>query len=576
MKKIKLLMLGCAALLAGCSSEDEAVVAEQEVQPEASVVGTLVVTQSGVTEIPLVAAKGTKTVTVEYPSNGNLTRMSVPFKQTSSRTNGSLVSGSISLYSATATCVNVYDGTSKIGENILLPGFVAEHRTTTATRWGGEWNLNHPGQKVGDTDAYFFVRIDDEVVGNIHGSNGQNSSEYYPQSQQGESVFASVNKGRIQTEGVKWQQGTNGVSNYVYSSDGSGTADILKEIPDFLGNQQSVFGEYLFDPNFYKIIWYTVKYQDGVWHVDGLVTKIEKETIDPTPTPDPDPTPTPDPDPDPTPTPTPTPDPVPEPIDTIVPSPVNPDVPSDTVRKEDAIYHNAGVMMYDKDGDKDYNDLVVDYDVEARFPKADGQFPYIKLTMHLRAMSNECDLNKVSMNLKDLENYVCPSDDMYITIQGVNVKDLSYKYPDAIKNTELKPSVSIDGDVIASLENLGWVLTNKTEGWYELDEHGCYNLTQETFNGKPFATLSIMLYPKSDASEAEIEVAIAGILDVAKQSFNFDAGEGDYIIAPVGTPHVSEPYGFEETFPKYPEEGWWLYNAEQQNYDAEKVVNINK
>lgn len=557
MKKSKFLMLACAALLAGCSSENEADVTGQNgTEAETSTIGTLVVTQSGVTEIPLVATKGTKTVTVEYSSNGNLTRMSVPFKQTSSRANGSLVSGSISLYSATATCVNVYDGDSKIGENILLPGFVAERTTTTATRWGGEWDWNKPDQKVGDTDAYYFVRIDEEIVGDIHGSQGQNSSNFYPQSRQGGSVFTSLNKGRIQTEGVKWQQGTNGVSNYVYSSDGSGTADILKEIPDFLGNQESIFGEYLFDPTLYKIIWYTVKCQDGTWHVDGLVTRIDKETIDPTPTPGPDP--------------------VPEPVDTIVPGPVDPDVPADTVKKADAIYHNAGVMMYDKDGDKDYNDLVIDYDVEARFPKADGQFPYIKLTMHLRAMSNECDLSKVSMNFKDLENYVCPSDDMYITIQGVNVKDLSYKYPDAIKNTELTPSVSIDGGVIASLENLGWVLTNNTKGWYELDEHGCYNLTQETFNGKPFATLSIMLYPKENASEAEVEAAIASILDVAKQSFSFDGAEGDYIIAPVGTPHVSEPYSFSEAFPKYPEEGWWTYTDDQQNYNAEKVVNINK
>lgn len=575
MKKSKFLMLACAAVLAGCSSEDDALSSAQGSVSETSEVTTLVVSQSGVSEIPLVAQKGTTSVTVEYSSNGALTTMSVPFETTSTQANSSLVSGKITLYSATSTLINVYNGNEKIGENILLPGFVTTKRTTTTTRTGMPgWGPSGQGgyksgqdEKVGDNDAYYYVRLDDEVAHEL-GSAGQASSNYYPQTNTGGTYFGSLNKGRISTSAVStWQSGTDGVKLYIYSSDGSGTADALAEIPDFFGNKTSIFPAAIasgLNADDYHIIWYTVKLQDGTWHVDGMLTKKSKTDINPEPvTPEPEDTIKPGP------------DPTPEPVDTIVPGPDQPDEPGDTVKTADAIYHNAGVMMYDKDGDKDYNDLVIDYDVEARFPKDESSFPYIKINMHLRAMSNVCDLEKVGMNFKDLASYVCPADDMYITIHGVNVKDLDATVPESIKNTELKPNVTISGDVIASLENLGWVLTNNTEGWYTLDEHGCYNLTQETFNGKPFATLSIMLYPKSGSSVADIEKAVASVLDVAKQSFTFDGAEGDYIIAPVGTPHVSEPYTFEQAFPKYPAEGWWTYDETVQNYDAEKVVNIN-
>lgn len=531
MKKIYSFALMGAALFwfAGCSSDDEVI--DQGNTEQNQTVATKVVTESGVQEIPLVVTRGTSDVTVKYTSNGQPAEMKVPFTQTSQRNGSSLVSGKVTLYSPTATCVNIFNGNNLVAENVLLTG------TQTKAK------VQSTSETVGDTDAWFFVRIDNSILEN-HDWSGKSSELFYPQLANGNSDYSK--KGRIYTEGIDWKTSDN-EPYYIYSSDGSATAPLLAEIPEFTAED---FPEAIrADFDNYKIIWYVVKKQasesDG-WHVDGYLTTKDNNTVTPTTGEDKE--------------------------DSVIVKPVDPDQPSTDVEKsEDGIYHDSGVMLYDNDGDKDYNDLVVDYDVEARFPK-DGNFPYIKIVMHLRALS--CNrLDKVSMNFDKLDQYVCAADDMNITFHDVRIQDTPYEDVPDFTDCWLQPERS--GDLSISVSRLQWLLNNDNEnGWYQLDENGWYNVTNESFNGKPFATLTVMLYPKEGSTEEDIEQAVANILDVARQSFSFGdevGGEdtGDYIIAPTGTAHVEEGSNIYEAYPNYPNDGWW------ETFVDENIVKIN-
>lgn len=520
--------------LAGCSSDDDTTgLSPGETEEFAA---TQVVKTSGLKTIPVVATRGTESVTVEYLSGGKTAQISAPFNVTSSADNSALVSGTVQLYSSTPTTVNILSGTDVLAENVLLPGL-----TTTAST----------GEKVGDTDAYFFVRIDKEIL-NGGSYTGQSASKFYPQTAYGGSSFTK--KGRITTEGQTFYSDDYS-SNYIYSLTGAGTADVINEIPEFTAADfvqamsPSEYREFAANFDNYKIIWYLVHYptSDNKWHVDGYLTYKDTDEIEPT-------------------------DEDKNKENSDVPKPVDPDEPDDpdtpdVPKTDDGIYHESGVLLYEYDNEViDYNDLVVDYDIEARFPK-DGNTPYIKVVMHLRALSSK-DINSVSIDFDELQDLVCPADDMNISFHGVNIQDLPQADIPDFSDCTLQPTQQ--GNLELGVDNVQWILTNdNASGWYNLDGSGYYNVTPETFNGQPFATVSFMLYPKEDSTEEDIEQAVANILSVATQSFKVNGKTGNYIIAPTGTPHAIEGTTFFDAFPDYPNEGWWT------SYNEDNVIKIN-
>lgn len=530
MKQKLLTPVALAMLLAftACSSDDDT--AGLTPAETTDFAPTQVVKTSGLKSIPVVATRDTKSVTVEYLSGGKTTQLAVPFTATGTAENSALVSGTVQLYSATPATVNVLGGSQVLAENVLLPGL-----TTTASA----------GEKVGDTDAYFFVRIDQSIL-NGGSYLGQSSTKFYPQTAYGGSSFTK--KGRITTEGQTWSSDENS-SSYIYSKTGAGTASVINEIPEFTAGdfvaamRPSEYQKFAANFDNYKIIWYLVHYptSDNKWHVDGYLTYKDNTEIEPTEGDK-------------------------NKENTDVPTPIDPDVP-DVPKTEDGIYHDAGVLLYEYDNEvKDYNDLVVDYDVEARFPK-DGNFPYIKVVMHLRALSSK-DINSVSINFDELQDLVCPADDMNISFHGVNIQDLPQGDIPDFSGCTLQPTQT--GNLELGVDNVQWILTNdNASGWYNLDGSGYYNVTPETFNGQPFATVTFMLYPKEDSTEADIEQAVANIISVASKSFKVNGQTGDYIIAPVGTPHAIEGKTFEEAFPDYPNGEWWV------TYVDDNVIKIN-
>lgn len=519
----KILCLGALSLLlvlAGCSNSDDLA---KGGALSGSAVKTVVT--SGVQTLPAVVTKGTTEVTVKYKSNGKDVALEVPFTQTATRDNSALVSGYIRLYSATPTEVDLYNGETCIGERIRLTGLQLSATPAAATSQ--------------TKDAYYFVTIDERIAGG-QSFNGQDLTHFYPKDEKGDPGYGGSygNVGQVQTTDAEWYTTTDG-REYVYSRDGSATADLLKSIPESAILESLPVSQIRQDfSEKYKIIWYMVQQRKGMPRVFGYLTLKDTRLVPNDPLY----------------------------VDRSLPATVDPDQPS-TDKTEDGIYHDAGVMLYDKDGDKDYNDLVVDYDVEARFPK-DGKSPYIKVAMHLRALSDKT-LNTVGLKFDNLSRYVCPADDMHITFHGVKIEDTPQADIPDFRDCTLVPGQS--GDLTLTGSNLQWLLNNNNKnGWYVLDGNGYYNETQSTFNGKPFATLSFMLYPKAGQSETDIEQAVADILSVTSKGFLFDGQSGDYIIAPVGTPHVAEGNTITTAFSGYPEGEWW------KEFDGDKVVNINK
>lgn len=550
---LALLLMVSAILFSSCSENDAV---ENEADKNGNVTTELT---SGVQKIPLVVPASTKNVTVEYTSNGVKTESTAPFTQTSTASNSSVVSGYVLLYAPSATSVNIYNGDTVLAENIPLTG------PTKTTTYVTKALSNKTVATSTKAKAYFYVRND----GTIPDETAQSSKKYFPQTSNGGCVQSEENQGEIETDlskissTISWQNdnGKNNTWQYVYSTDGTATEGIIfKDTPSYftgdnfitLLKKLGISG----DPNDYRIIWYVVKKQSDGWHVDGAVVKKPTAKVDVT---------------------------VPESKDIHITHVVKPDADNHV---EDGLYHNGGVMLYDADGDKDYNDLVVDYDIETRLPKSGStsNFPYIKVVLNLRALSCK-NLDNVSINLDGLKDYVCDNDDTHITFQGVDKEQTpcavdKWQIPDFSGNN-CTLTATVSGNTAVTAGNLQWLLNNgNASQWFNLDVNGYYNVTQNSFNGKPFATITVMFYPKagSEAQTSEqIEETIDKIMDVAENSFTFNGKSGDYYIAPVGTPHVAEGYKITDVYKNFPDvsKTWWDI-TDTQNYDYTKAIDPNK
>lgn len=165
--------------------------------------------------------------------------------------------------------------------NDLINKLDAQNKTKPATE------VYVQGQKVAGTragttqieDAYFFIRVDNRIPG----AGSYPSSAYFPQTAIGESVFASGNKGTVDLSYPSWSNNST-FPMYVYDTSGIATEkaignqptlkDLLKANKNFSYDVSKINTESL------KVIWYIAKKQDGVWHVDGVLT--DKSTEDAT------------------------------------------------------------------------------------------------------------------------------------------------------------------------------------------------------------------------------------------------------------------------------------------------------
>ena len=128
-------------------------------------------------------------------------------------------------------------------------------------------------------EAYFFIRIDNTAPG-LGGLPNANS--YFPQTARGESVFSENNKGLVDLN-YPYFKTSSAYEKYVYDTTGEttlkalvGNAPTIEQL--VAANKNSRLNLNGKDLSEYKIIWYVVKKYEGVWHVDGILTK--KSTTD--------------------------------------------------------------------------------------------------------------------------------------------------------------------------------------------------------------------------------------------------------------------------------------------------------
>lgn len=144
---------------------------------------------------------------------------------------------------------------------------------------GKSINVASTRATAGETEkAYFYIRIDNTAPG-LGGL--PNASSYFPQTRKGESVFADANSGLVDLSYPYFKTSTH-YSSYVYDTTGEATVKALTKIPTLedlvSANRNSALNLSGLNLDDYKIIWYIVKKYDGIWHVDGVLTK--KTTTD--------------------------------------------------------------------------------------------------------------------------------------------------------------------------------------------------------------------------------------------------------------------------------------------------------
>lgn len=355
-------------------------------------------------------------------------------------------------------------------------------------------------------------------------------------------------RGRIRTDlsayALQWKENTadHNTTHYIYSADGSAVAATIVEQPDVNALLQGT--NLTFNPETQKVIWYVTKFTYGSWHVDGVIVKKETQELK---------------------------DDAEKPKNLIGQSVTSVHAQDATeASPAQGVLHNGGVAMFESDGDMDYNDLVVDFDVETRY--TEENFPYVKLVMHLRALSVR-DIRRVALNLDGFEDLVAAEDDFAITVRETNIQNTP-------KTDETDPSYNLPdfrdtGLTVGRLDNQGleagnvqWLLENGNQhGWFKLDASGWYNVTQEDFNGKPFMTVEAMHYPKEGA---DVQGTVNKLISTLSHSFLLNGVAAEPIIVPTLTPHTAEGFTLRQAFPTYPTEGWWS----DAKVDDAKVVHI--
>ena len=116
--------------------------------------------------------------------------------------------------------------------------------------------------------AYFFIRIDN----NIPGMEKYPSDKYHPQAVSG-SYFGPENMGYVVTD-YTWASNTL-YPRYIYNTKGI-DINCIYTYPD----KAQFFSQCgIVQPEHTKFLWYIAKYQDNIWHIDGVLTADTVEDV---------------------------------------------------------------------------------------------------------------------------------------------------------------------------------------------------------------------------------------------------------------------------------------------------------
>lgn len=260
------------------------------------------------------------------------------------------------------------------------------------------------------------------------------------------------------------------------------------------------------------------------------------------------------------------------------PTPVVPvEIPSDgkTSTSADAYgnyYHSTGTAFFDTGSDEDYNDAVLDYDIEGRIPSTAeltrGQYPYIKIIIHARAFGDN-QIDEAGLDFEGINtDNVMAQDDFNITVGGRNLTDVSATAAEKIKANS---TIGAENSTF-SMSGLSWLFgdealaTSYTSSKgknvkFNIDSNanGLYNMELADQNKEgELITLAVMLYPK-DVSATNMEDWKTKMNDlittVSKQKFFITLTDGTklnyYVLAPTLTKHTPYPNTLSEAYPDF-------------------------
>lgn len=180
------------------------------------------------------------------------------------------------------SCADDSEGKKSSGESetkpateVFIQGQEIPFSSTSAAR-----EVTQAPTAMKTEDAYFFIRIDNripELAGKAYPSK-----EYFPQTPFGTTVFDKRNMGKVETSYPYWRTNSN-YSKYVYDTTGKTTEKTLVKVPSLkeiiAANKNGTYELDKLDVNKLKVIWYVSKLQDGIWHVDGVLTTLETKDI---------------------------------------------------------------------------------------------------------------------------------------------------------------------------------------------------------------------------------------------------------------------------------------------------------
>lgn len=278
-----------------------------------------------------------------------------------------------------------------------------------------------------------------------------------------------------------------------------------------------------------------------------------------------------------------------------IPAPLPGADPTPTKEEKDngTYYHSSGVAMFETTGnDNDYNDAVLDYDIEGYIPSADsleaGNWPYLKTTIHLRALSDD-QITSVGIDLEGLDkDFFCEADDMYITVgNSLDIKEVLKNTTAKIEGT--KPNFA-EGSYDIDLSGIEWLMTKEACETKYTNSKGVemffnksadpelnywYNVERDDENfGGDLLTITVVCYPDmSKMTLDEWKDKMEDIIcDIENQKFYVTVnGEKNYncIKAPILTKHTDETNAFTTAYPEYgTEDDWYNKPASFTNEDG--------
>lgn len=121
---------------------------------------------------------------------------------------------------------------------------------------------------INEESCYFYIREDGQVV--AQGHEGK-PVKYYPVYENGFSMREDLNKGSINTtpEDLVWSYWDNTTPKYIFDATGKDVSSLIVNLPDV---SNMLNGSNLnYDPSNQTILWYSAKYSDKFWHVDGII-----------------------------------------------------------------------------------------------------------------------------------------------------------------------------------------------------------------------------------------------------------------------------------------------------------------